>query len=76
MGGGHDVSSGVEVVEDLFGWMGWFACRDFYPRRVKPVPGHANGFDFGRLGPFFDASGNEFRLGFAPDACGELGFGD
>ena len=66
----------MEVVEDLFGWQGWGARGERCTRRVVPVSRHADGFDFGCLSPFLDASRDEFWLRLAPDACSHFGFGD
>lgn len=41
-----------------------------------PVSRDANGLNVGSLGPFLDASGDEFWFGFAPDAGSEFGLDD
>lgn len=66
----------MEVVKDFFVRSGSSARRYLRSRGIVPVPWHPNGFDFGCLGPFLDASGDEVWFGFAPDACGDFGFGD
>lgn len=76
MGGLHDIRPSVKVVEHFFVWLGTGSRDHIRPRRVVPVSWDADGLDISGLGPLLDAPGDEFWLGFAPDACGAFGFGD
>ena len=66
----------MEVVEDLLVRLGSSTCGNLGSEGSVPVAWHADGLDFGVLGPFLDAPGDELWFGFTPDSCCDFGYYD